>query len=89
MSLLQLASKNIEKKAPFLLSKEIVLNKLGEVRQTQKLAKIIRKNANSYATGSGFTVYVLRIDSAEIDMFGHVTFLSFNSNNLEIKLHTA
>lgn len=89
MSLLQLAAKNIEKKAPYRCEKTLVLTNTGEVRQNQKLANLIMREQSSHASGSGITVYVLRIDSVVVDAFGNTVFLSYNDSTKKIGLHYA
>ncbi len=89
MPLLQLAANNIEKATPMLVPKENIFNKKGDVKQTKELSKLIVKNASRYATGAGNAVYVLRIESSEVNMFGSVVYLSYNGFTDKIELHTS
>lgn len=89
MSLLSFAAQNIESKAPFHCEKNIILTQSGEVRQSKTLANLIKKHQSGRASGSGITVYVLRLNSAVVDQFGNTVYLSYNDYTKKISLHKA
>lgn len=80
MSLSQFAANKIEHKAPFYIANHSdVFTKTGDVRQSDKIRNLVKKHHSDRASGSGVTVYVLRISGPQIP-FGPVNYLSYNDH---------
>lgn len=83
-TLLELAAKNIEYKAPYTFADTAdVLTKSGNVRQSGKLRNLIRKQHSSRASMSGITIYVLRLGA----QFPGYKYLSFSERDNVVSIH--
>jgi len=83
-TLLELAAQNIEYKAPYTFADTAeVLTKSGDVRQSEKLRQLIKKNHSSRYSMSGTTIYVLRIGA----QFPGYNYLSFSERDNVVSIH--
>ena len=84
MTLLELATQHLDKKAPYSFKDTSeVLKADGKVRQSEKLKNLIKRQHSSRASMSGISVYVLRLGS----QFNGYSYLAFSEYDNAISIH--
>lgn len=77
----------LDAKAPFFFT-EIgsVQTKDGKPRQSQSLKNLIKKNHSQRLVLSGYTIYALRVDSAQWNCFGKLSYLKYDNFTNKVTL---